>query len=259
MHRFGMQGFDILEAIMELTKTGRVDIEGAYTHFHSANDPKGDAVRRQLLALGDVRRWLKNCGVRLKVWHAAASAGLIFHPATQLDMVRPGIVLHGIRNWSASDTMNLSPVLTMATRVSAVSTVEAGDTVGYGATHRCAHKSTIATLPAGYADGYHRELSNKGEALIHGIRCPIVGLVCMDAMMVDVTELTRMGVPVKPGDIATLIGRDGENEIRLETLAAMAGVNPYTFSCKLGNRVEKRYLREKGTKNVQTVDFSAVA
>mgnify|MGYP001012707672 CR=1 FL=1 len=107
MHRFGLADEDILDAAATIIKTGRTDIEGGYTHLHSANEPGSASVRRQLALLNAARRSLADVGIKLKLWHAAASAGAIFHPASQLDLVRPGISLHGIRNWSAAADSDL--------------------------------------------------------------------------------------------------------------------------------------------------------
>ena len=183
-----------------------------------------------------VGRKLEALGVRFKICHCAASAAVLNYPCTHMDMVRPGIALYGYYpapGLEGLDSSGLLPVMALKTRVAAVRAVPAGTCVSYGCTARLERDSRLAVLPVGYGDGYPRLLSNRMEVLLRGRRCPVVGRICMDMCMVDVTDVPD----AVPGDVAELYGREG----LLEQAAALAGTIPYELLCNVNPRVPRIY------------------
>ena len=184
----------------------------------------------------DARQALEALGVRFKICHCAASAAVLNYPCTHMDMVRPGIALYGYYpapGLEGLDSSGLLPVMALKTRVAAVRAVPAGTCVSYGCTARLERDSRLAVLPVGYGDGYPRLLSNRMEVLLRGRRCPVVGRICMDMCMVDVTDVPD----AVPGDVAELYGREG----LLEQAAALAGTIPYELLCNVNPRVLRIY------------------
>ena len=188
-----------------------------------------------------VGRKLEALGVRFKICHCAASAAVLNYPCTHMDMVRPGIALYGYYpapGLEGLDGSGLLPVMALKTRVAAVRAVPAGTCVSYGCTARLERDSRLAVLPVGYGDGYPRLLSNRMEVLLRGRRCPVVGRICMDMCMVDVTDVPD----AVPGDVAELYGREG----LLEQAAALAGTIPYELLCNVNPRVPRIYTGRGG-------------
>ena len=230
MARAGIR-WDRVEALREVLADAPP--EGVFTHFHSADehpatrdtqDRRFDAV---LAALSDV---LPVDVLR----HRDNSAGIASRDqGSPGQLARPGIALYA---GLFSRELGLRQVAHLRVRVIDVRDVETGETVSYGATWTAPRPSRIATLSAGYADGYRRHLSNAGQVLLHGTRCPVVGRVTMDMTMIDVTD-----VPCAPGDVATLLGRDGNDELTAEAVAALGGVSPYELLVGLTLRVPARY------------------
>ena len=186
----------------------------------------------------DARQALEALGVRFKICHCAASAAVLNYPCTHMDMVRPGIALYGYYpapGLEGLDSSGLLPVMALKTRVAAVRAGPAGTCVSYGCTARLERDSRLAVLPVGYGDGYPRSLSNRMVMRVRGVECPIVGRVCMDMCMLDVT-----GVPgVQAGDVAVVY--DGP---LLERAARLAGTIPYELMCDVNPRVPRVYLPE---------------
>lgn len=215
-------------------------IEGMFTHFACADMADKTSARAQFVAFRDFCDTVARHGVRVPVCHCSNSAAIMEFEDTHLDMVRAGIILYGLY---PSDEVELShlalrPALSLRARITHVQTVPAGTGVSYGSTFVTARQSVIATVPVGYADGWPRALSNKGRVLVRGQFAPIVGRVCMDQFMIDVTDIPG----VRPGDTATLIGRDGKNAIPIEEPADLAGSFQYELPCVLSKRIPRRYL-----------------
>ena len=212
--------------------------EGIFTHFAVSDEGKaGDAfTMRQFGCFKEMIESLLREDVSFEVRHCANSAAVFDYPLSHLDMVRAGIVIYGaLRN-----RPELTPVLSLKSVVSHVKTVLPGATISYGRKFTAEKEMRVATVPVGYADGYPRILSAKGaQVLIGGKRCPILGRVCMDQLMADVTALPQ----VKVGDLVTLIGRDGEEEITADELAALEGSINYEVVCGLSKRVPRVYLK----------------
>ncbi|HTL50965.1 MAG TPA: alanine racemase [Planctomycetota bacterium] len=243
MGRLGFSPEAAFGAAQILDRLESVDFEGVSTHFHAAGEANGEVVRQQFAQFTAVRDRIEAAGIEVPLYHAGASAAIELHPGTWLDMVRPGILLHGVRSWTAPEVggLELLPALQLKTSVVAVRKLPKGHNVGYGVSCSLTRESFVATLSAGYADGAPRSLSNKGQVLISGERCPILGTVCMDYMMVDVTALSEIGKLPTRGDEAVLMGEQGLARISVEEVALTAGTCAHDVLCRLGDRVKQRY------------------
>jgi alanine racemase len=177
-------------------------------------------------------------GITLPLVHTANSAAIVRFPDAHFSLVRPGIMLYGYH--TLPDTVpapDFRPVLSLHTTIAQLRTIPQGGTVSYNGTFVATRPTRIAVLPIGYADGYSRRLSHRGSVLIQGRRAPIVGLVCMDMIMVDVTDLA----PVQVGETVTLIGQQGEESIWADEVADWIGTIPYEVLCGIGSRVPRLY------------------
>ncbi len=216
--------------------------EGIFTHFARADEADKTSTYRQIEQFKRMLSMLEERGLHIPVRHCSNSAGIVDVPEANMDLVRAGITLYGL--WPSAEVdksrIDLQPVLSLVTHVAYVKELPAGREISYGGTYTTKRNSVIATIPVGYADGYARGLSNCGEVLIHGRRAPILGRVCMDQFMVDVTEIPD----VKCQDKVTLIGRDGAERITLEELGERSGRFNYEFVCDLGKRIPRVYLRD---------------
>ena len=217
--------------------------EGIFTHFAVSDEgTEGDSfTMRQFGCFKEMIESLLRKGVSFEVRHCANSAAVFDYPLSHLDMVRAGIVIYGLYpSGTLRNRPQLSPVLSLRSVVSHVKTVKPGATVSYGRVFTADREMKVATVPVGYADGYPRILSTQGaQVLIGGKRCPILGRICMDQLMADVTALPQVQV----GDLVTLIGRDGEEEITVDELAALEGSINYEVVCGLSKRVPRVYLK----------------
>ncbi len=247
MGRGGFGPGDVLTAASWIKEEKRLDLEGIFTHFSSAEEPDPDPTTAQVELF---RRLLKCCAERridFRVRHAANSAGAVFYPKAQLDLVRCGVLLHGMRGWSATrDNLELLPSLSLHTKIIHIARRPAGWTVGYNRLHVCKKESLLATLPVGYSDGYRRALTGRGNVIVRGARVPVVGTVSMNLIVVDITALESgpQGVP-EVGEEATLIGGGFENRITVEEIAEKSGTIPYVVTTQLGANVKRQYLGER--------------
>jgi alanine racemase len=205
--------------------------EGAFTHFHSPERGDG-SVREQERRFEEA---IARLPMRPRLLHLENSAALARVARSRWDLARPGMFLYGVGS-GPGVLVEPEPVVQLRARVVDLRTIRPGDTVSYGATYRADALRRIATLAIGYADGYCRALGNRGTVLIHGRRVPVVGLVTMDMTMIDVT-----GVDCALGDVATLIGADGEERHDVGAVALQAGVSPYELLTGLGARLERVY------------------
>lgn len=227
--------------VAAMTKLPNIRIEGLFSHMAKADEADKTSARLQLARYQEFVRLLEGEGVAIPVKHLSNSAGIIDMPETQLDMVRSGISTYGLypSREVQFGNLELTPAMTIKSHISFVKHVEAGFTVGYGGTFTAGHPMAIATIPVGYADGYPRALSNRGRVLIHGRSAGIVGRICMDQFMVDVTDIPE----AKQGDTVTLVGRDGEEYIPVEEPAELSGSFNYEFVCGISKRVPRVYYR----------------
>lgn len=225
--------------------------EGIFTHFAVADEGEAGEkfTRLQFAHFTGAIGLLQARGIRFEIRHCSNSAAVFEYPDMQLDMVRPGNVLYGLKpSADVRSGMDLVPAMSLRSVVSLVKTVEAGTSVSYGRTFTASGKTTLATVPVGYADGYPRVLSGKAEALVRGQRARIVGRVCMDQLMLDVTGIDG----VSEGDTVTLFGRDGDECVTTDELAEIAGTINYEIVCGISKRVPRVYLkggREVGRMN----------
>lgn len=212
-------------------------IEGVFSHFAAADaaDPAFTAL--QLQRFHQALAYFPDRGLPTPTRHIANSAGILQHPDSHLDMVRPGIMLYGIYpSASTRRAVPLAPALTLKSRVVYFKVAQPGDSISYGGTWRCERPTRIVTLPVGYGDGFFRGLSNHGEVLIHGQRCPIVGAITMDALMVDIGQGSAY-----VGDEAVLIGTQGEASISVEAVAEQMDTLPYEVLTHLNARIPRVY------------------
>jgi alanine racemase len=229
MNRAGIPWTEV-DALRETLR--RAAPEGAYTHFHSA-DLNDDSVGEQLRRF---RCALEAMPSRPRYLHAENSPAIERGRESPWDLARPGVFLYGVGG-GAGAKVSPEPVAHLRARVIDLRTVNDGDTVSYGATWRASGRRRIATLGIGYADGYRRALSNRGSVLLNGQRAPVAGIVTMDMTMIDVTD-----VPCEIGDVATLIGRDGNAVLTVDEVAATADVLSYELLVGLKLRVPRFYL-----------------
>lgn len=231
------QAVDFIEGV---AKFPGIDLEGAFTHFASADEPDKDFTVGQLDKFLSVIDMARARGIHIRIRHAANSAGLIDLPETHLEMVRPGISLYGFYpSEDVSRKVRLIPAMTWKTRVSFVKRIGPGTPVSYGRTYKAQEEETIITLPVGYADGFSRAWSNRGQVLLGGEKHAIVGRVCMDQIMARV----RGGLVPEVGQEVVLMGRQGGQEISGDDLAMGLGTINYEIVCLVGKRVPRVYLK----------------
>lgn len=250
MSRVGfLPGYSAVKDVVAISRLPGIVIEGIFTHFSSADDADPVFTRRQFELFESMLEELNRIGVQVPLRHAANSAAILAHPPTMLDLVRPGIILYGIlpdagiRPAGAdgtSITVDFRPAMTLKAHVILVKEIAAGMTVSYGRKWTATRPSRIATLPIGYADGYSRLLSNRARVLVNGQHAPVVGSVCMDQCMIDVTDVEG---PVAPGDEVVLFGEQAGNRIAVEELAALSGTIAYETVCLIGKRIPRVYRR----------------
>lgn len=243
MGRIGYQVTE--EAADEMTRLAKLPhimVEGIFTHFAKADEIEKEPTHRQIELFIHMIQMLEQRGVKIPIHHCSNSAGIVEIPEANMDLVRAGITLYGL--WPSDEVdktkISIKPALSLITHVAYVKELEAGHSVSYGGTYTTKETRKIATIPVGYADGYARSLSNKGDVLIHGRRAPICGRVCMDQFMVDVTDIPDVAV----GDEVILIGSAGEETITMEEVGAISGRFNYEFVCDLGKRIPRVYVHK---------------
>lgn len=236
---------DIPESVEEIKKIAglpNLEIEGMFTHFSRADEYDRSPAMVQLERYQKFSDLVEAAGVEIPLHHCSNSAGIIRVPEANLSIVRAGITIYGIYPSSEveRDIVKLTPVMELKSHVTYVKDVPEGAAISYGGTYVADKKRRVATIPVGYADGYPRQLSNKGWVLIHGKKAPILGRVCMDQFMVDVTEIGD----VKKGDEVTLLGRDGDEFISIEEMGDLCGRFSYEFACDISPRVPRIYVKD---------------
>src|ERR671923_39287 len=236
MGRLGLLADETNSWIPELKKCSALKLEGVFSHFSHAESVEGDYTREQLDIFKRVIQLLRKEGLAPRLVHFANSAATITLPAAYFDMVRPGIMLYGVYPSPAmANQILLKPVLSWKTKILQLKKVPPGTSISYGQTLVTNRESMIATLPVGYADGYQRLLSNRGQVLVDGQRAPVVGRVCMDLTMIDVTDIRK----VQQGDEVVLLGRQGDAEISADEMAAWANTISYEILTSIGVRVPR--------------------
>lgn len=241
-----------LEFVKRTFETEGIEVEGIFTHFARADESDKTAAKKQLTEFREfIGQIEEKTGRKIPVKHCSNSAGIVEIPDANMDVVRAGITLYGLwpSNQVRKDIVKLSPALSLYSHIVYIKEIEAGTAVSYGGTYVADRVRRVATIPVGYGDGYPRGLSGKGHILIHGKKAPILGRVCMDQFMVDVTEIPEAAM----GDRVTLIGREGQQEITMELLGELSGRFNYELACDITKRVPRVYT--KGGEILYTKDY----
>ncbi|MCJ7810578.1 MAG: alanine racemase [Desulfobulbaceae bacterium] len=235
MGRIGVLPKDALAFARRMNRFKNLNLKGIFSHFPCADERDITFSQGQIRIFDDLVREIEASEIHIPQKHLANSAGVLALPASYYDLVRPGIMIYGLYPSSeVARSVALIPAMTLKTKISYIKQVPAGTPVSYGRTHYTRSDTMVATLPVGYADGYNRRLSNKGCALIHGTRVPLIGRVCMDMCMFDVTGLKE----VKQGDEATLFGESPT----IDEVADSLGTINYEVVCAVGKRVPRVYV-----------------
>lgn len=240
MHRIGMKADEeSASEVLVMSKLAHIEIEGLYTHFATADDTDKSYTLRQVEKYNHFLALLKDKGVEIPIHHVSNSAAIIDLPELNYNMVRAGIMLYGLypSNEVIKANANLLQVMSLRAMISHVKTLEAGAGISYGLTYTTAEKSDIASIPIGYADGFTRMFSGKAMALVKGIKRPVVGRICMDQCMIDVT-----GLDCRQGDVVTLFGEDSGATITIDDVAAYIGTINYEIVCMIDKRVPRVYM-----------------
>lgn len=240
MRRIGLEPNENGIAIVkQITALKELSADGIFTHFAASDETDKTSAEHQFKLFTDFTGRLEKEGIHFTYRHCANSAAVIDMPQVDLDMVRLGIAMYGMypSDEVKKEKVELFPALDLKSHITMVKEIPAGEKVSYGGTFTTTRTTKLATVSVGYGDGYPRALSSKGYVLVRGQKAPIVGRVCMDQMMVDVTDIEN----VTRADIVTLIGKDGDAEITVEEIAALAGTFNYEFVCDLGKRIPRSY------------------
>ena len=239
MHRIGVHVREAGEFAAKAAALPGIEIEGVFSHFATADADDKAYAAHQFERFQEALALIKAQGIEVPLAHIANSAALTELREYQMDMVRQGITLYGLHPAHMGDCYkDFEPVMTVKSTVSFVKTLPAGATIGYGRTYTLSRPSVIATVPVGYADGVNRRLSNVGYMLVNGGKAPIVGRVCMDQVMLDVTDLP----PVNVGDEVTVFGG---RQLPMELVAEWAGTICYELVCGVSPRMPRRYVRNE--------------
>lgn len=237
MGRLGVRPSDAAAFCAAVGALPQVEIEGVYTHFANADAADKQYVNQQFAAFNAALDDISRHGIHIPIRHCANSAAIIDHPETHLDMVRAGIIVYGL--WPSDDVdksrLSPRPAMRFVAHVAFVKNVPAGTALSYGCTHVTQQPAVIATLPVGYADGWPRLLSGKAYALVKGVRAPVVGRICMDQCLLDVSDVDEVAI----GDEATLFGSP---EPHVDEVARLLGTINYEVVCTVGKRVPRKYV-----------------
>lgn len=236
MNRLGFRHDNLARTIPELAASPNLRVEAVYTHFGTADNPEEPLFATQRERFEAALTMLAALGIGTTVRHAANSAALLRDERVWYDYVRPGLLLYGIVPPPLAATLPLRPTLSLHSRIVAVKGLRPGEASGYGVRVPFDKPATVAIVPAGYADGLDMRLAGRGYMLVRGRRAPIVGSVCMDMSMIDVT-----GMDVAPGDEVVIVGEQGNASIGFREMAAAIGTIPYELLCRVGTRIERQY------------------
>jgi alanine racemase len=239
MGRIGIPPEDAADFIASIGRLPGIDVQGLMTHFADADLCDKDYASKQIDRFELLMEKLSAWGMTIPVRHAANSAAILDYRRALFTMVRPGLMLYGYNPLEAKvEKADLRPVLSLVTRIAFLKKVQSGVPISYGRTFVTKRESLIATLPIGYADGYSRRLSNVGEAIVRGVRVPVVGRVCMDMCMIDVTDVPG----TIEGDPVALIGNQASEKITADDIAQKTGTIAYEVLCGISSRVPRIYL-----------------
>ena len=229
-----------IETALEISRYDRLSVEGMFTHFARADEPDKTPAIKQLEKFNDFLRRCADRGLEPELKHCSNSAAILEMPEANMDLVRAGITMYGL--WPSgeelTDSIRLEPAMSLKSSIVYIKTLEPGTEISYGGIYTTDKTTRVATVPVGYADGYPRSLSNKGYVLIKGKKAPILGRVCMDQLMVDVTDIPE----AQEYDEVVLLGNSGGSTITAEELGSLSGRFNYEFVCAISDRVPRKYV-----------------
>lgn len=247
MNRLGfISNGESIEEIRDIYNMNNLEIEGIFTHF-AVSDDDPIYTMEQVKKFDYVCEGLSKLGINIPLKHVSNSAAIMNFRDLNYDMVRAGIILYGVYPFPNADRelIELKNILTLKAQISHVKEIEKGEKLSYGLIYEAQNKTKIATIPMGYADGFSRELSNKGNCIVNNTIVPIVGRICMDQFMIDVT-----GLDVKRGDEVILLGKSLDKEITIEEVASKSGQIPAAVQCMFNKRLPRIYIKNKEIINV---------
>lgn len=229
-----------IEEIKKITKLPNINMEGIFTHFSTADESDTTYTRDQWSIFTGFLNELHEAGIEFPIVHAANSAATMVHPYTYVNMIRPGIIMYGYypSDYLYGKKINLKPAMTLKTQVVHIKELSKEHYIGYGRKYCTTRTTKIATIPIGYADGYSRRLSNKGRVLIRGQYAGVLGNICMDQFMVDVSHIPDIMV----GDEVVIFGTQGDKTVTIEELARLTDTINYEIMCMIGKRVPRLYV-----------------
>lgn len=248
MSRIGYRDLEkSVPEILEISRLPGLEIEGLFTHFARADEREKAPAYQQLEKYQAFQKALKEAGLKIPLCHCSNSAGIIRMPEANMDAVRAGIILYGLypSEEVEKEPVPLKPLMTLKSHIAYIKTLEPGVQISYGGTYTTQKETKVATIPVGYADGYARGLSNKGWVLIRGKKAPVLGRICMDQFMVDVTDISE----ARELDEVILLGKSGDQQITMEELGELSGRFNYEFACCISKRVPRIYF--KGGKAIE--------
>ena len=247
MGRIGLKASEkeaCIQELKEISELTGLKLEGLFTHFAVADEEDAENIaytERQQKAFFETAKTFQTEFGSLKHVHCMNSAAILYRNTPESTLARAGIIMYGLKpNANLAVPLDVKPVLSFKSRISHIKEVHAGDCISYGRTYQAKETRKIATVTIGYADGYSRLLSNKGEMLVNGIRCKITGRVCMDQTMIDVTDVPD----VKVGSVVTLIGADGQEQITADEVAGVYGTIGYEVVCDISKRIPRIFLQD---------------
>lgn len=228
----------IIDEIVKISKLPYIEIEGIFSHFSTSDEYDESYTRLQFNRFMNVVNALEDRGVHIPIKHICNSAGIMMYPEMHLDMVRPGVILYGLYPSDEVDKsrLDLIPAMTLKSKITYVKEVEAGRGVSYGKVYITDKPTKIATVPIGYADGYLRKIAENGEMIVNGVKVPIIGRICMDQCMIDVTDVHN----IERGDEVIIFGREG---ITMDDVASWLDTINYEVSCVIGKRIPRIYTK----------------
>lgn len=229
------------EEVYKISKLPNIIIEGLFSHFSSADEKDKEYTLLQFKNYNNFYEKLLQKGVKINIRHIANSAAIIDFPEAHFEAVRPGIILYGYypSDEVFKDKIDLKPVMSLKTNIVHIKTLPVGEYISYGRKFKTNRESIIATLPVGYADGYTRLLYNKAKVIINGNFAPVIGSICMDQCMVDVTDLKD----IKLGDEVILMGEQGASKFTADSIAELIGTINYEITCMISKRVPRVYIK----------------
>jgi alanine racemase len=236
MNRLGLRHDNLPRTLPELFASPNLALDALYTHFATADEPDHPLMEEQRVRFERVRAHLETLGVRPRLVHAANSAALLRDSRVWYDLVRPGLLLYGVVPPPLASTIPLRPALSLRSRLVAVKHIRTGETVSYGGRFTAQRPTRVAVVPAGYADGIDLRMAGRGVVLVRGRRAHIVGAVCMDMILLDITDIEAY-----PGDEVVLLGTQGDERLDVREMAASIGTIPWEVLCRLGSRIERIY------------------